>query len=146
MRRLVVAVAIVSLCLPLAVASAKGKKAAPDATIELKAGSVAAGVGFSWGSGTLKYKGKSYPISVTGLDVGSVGASEITASGKIYHLTKLEDFAGNYAAVEAGATVGGGGGAVTMKNQNGVTATIVATTRGLKFTVGASGVNMALKE
>jgi hypothetical protein len=132
--------------LPLAAASAKGKKASPDATIELKAGSVAAGVGLSWGSGTLHYKGKPYPISVTGLDVGSVGASEITATGKVYHLTKLEDLAGNYAAVEAGATVGGGGGTLAMKNQNGVVVKVVATTRGLKFTIGASGVSVALKQ
>jgi hypothetical protein len=146
MRRLVMAFAIVSLCLPLAAASAKGKKEAPSATITLKEGSVAAGVGLSWGSGTLTYKGKTYPISVSGLDVGSVGVSRITATGKVYDLHKLEDFAGNYTAASAGATVGGGGGAAIMKNQNGVTVKLTATTRGLKFTVAASGVSMALKE
>ena len=145
MRRLAVAFALVTLCLPVVPASAKGKSA-PDATIQLKGGSVAAGIGLSWGHGTLTYKGKAHPISVSGLDVGSVGVSEITASGKVYHLKKLEDFNGNYAAVEAGTTVGGGGGAVTMKNQNGVTITLIATTRGVKFTVGASGVTMELKK
>ena len=47
MRRFVMAFAIVSLCLPLAAASAKGKKEAPSATITLKEGSVAAGIGLS---------------------------------------------------------------------------------------------------
>lgn len=60
-----------------------------------------------------------YPITVDGLSAGSVGATDITASGKVYHLKKLEDFEGNYAAVRTGATVGGGGSVATMRNQNG---------------------------
>src|SRR5215470_4707735 len=133
MRRLVIALGIVSLCLPLSVAGAKGKEA-PSATIKLSAGSVAAGIGVSWGSGTLTYHGKSHPISVTGLDVGSVGASKLTATGNVYHLKKLEDFDGNYAAAEASAVVGGGGGGLAMQNQNGVVVKLGATARGVKLT------------
>src|SRR6266498_3986467 len=44
----------------------------PDAILRLKGGSFAAGIGFSWGSGTLTYKGKDYPVSVNGLSVGKV--------------------------------------------------------------------------
>jgi hypothetical protein len=73
----------------------------PDATISLSADSVAAGIGISWGSGSLTYKGKTYPISVEGLSVGDAGISKITASGKVYGLNKLEDFNGNYAGVPA---------------------------------------------
>jgi hypothetical protein len=145
MRRLLVALGIVSLCLPLSMAGAKGK-AAPSATIKLSAGSVAAGVGVSWGSGTLTYHGKSHPISVSGLDVGSVGASKVSASGSVYHLNKLEDFDGNYTAVEAGATVGGGGKVTAMQNQNGVVVHLSSTTRGVSLTLGASGVKMELKK
>jgi hypothetical protein len=145
MRRVLLALGIVSLCLPLALAGAK-EKAKPDGTIKLSAGSVAVGIGVSWGSGTLSYQGKSYPISVSGLDVGSVGASKITASGSVYHLKSLADFDGNYTAAEAGATVGGGGGALAMKNQNGVVVKLGATTRGVKLTLGASGVKMEIKK
>ncbi len=42
----------------------------PDATLRLSSKAVAAGVGFSWGKGTLTYKGKDYPISVKGLSLG----------------------------------------------------------------------------
>ena len=117
----------------------------PDATVQFTEGSVAAGIGFSWGSGTLHYKGKKYPISVDGLSVGAVGASSISASGKVYHLKKLEDFDGTYAAAGAGATVGGGGGVATMRNQNGVVIDSVSTTQGLKVAIGAGGVKMAIK-
>ena len=114
----------------------------PDATIQLSGGTVAAGIGYSWASGTLIYKGKHYPISVDGLSVGSVGAESATATGKVYHLKSVSDFDGTYASVGAGATVGGGAAVATMKNQNGVVVDLGSTARGLKFNLSASGVNM----
>ena len=126
--------------------TALAKAKAPDATLQLSEGSVAAGLGFSWGSGTLTYKGKRYPVSVDGLTVGSVGISRASASGSVYHLNKLEDFNGTYTAVGAGATVGGGGSIATMQNQNGVRITLRSTSRGVKFTLGASGVSMNIKQ
>ncbi|HME68865.1 MAG TPA: DUF1134 domain-containing protein [Myxococcota bacterium] len=130
------------LCVP----SAHAAKAKPDATVELSGGSVAAGIGYSWGSGTLTYKGAKYPITVDGLSAGSVGATNVTASGKVYHLKKLADFEGNYTAVSAGATVGGGGSVSNMQNQNGVVIHMVSTTQGLKFSLAAGGVKMQLKK
>jgi hypothetical protein len=118
----------------------------PDATLELKGGSVAAGIGFSWASGTLTYQGKKHEVTVDGLSVGDVGVSKVSASGKVYGLKKLSDFDGNYSAVAAGATVGGGGSASTMRNQNGVTIDLLSTSQGLKFTFAASGVSMKIKK
>jgi hypothetical protein len=37
----------------------KGTEAAPDATLTFSGGSVAVGIGYSWGSGTLTYKARS---------------------------------------------------------------------------------------
>jgi hypothetical protein len=118
----------------------------PDATISLSADSVAAGIGISWGSGSLTYKEKTYPISVEGLSIGSAGISKITASGKVYGLKKLEDFNGNYTGLAAGATVAGGGAVSAMQNQNGVRVELVTTSQGLKFTLGAKGVDMKIKQ
>ena len=138
---LVVAAAV---SLPFSTALAKASR--PDATLQLNQGSVAAGIGFSWGGGTLTYRGKRYPVSVDGLTVGSVGISRASASGSVYHLRKLEDFNGTYTAVGAGATVGGGGSIATMQNQNGVRITLRSTSRGVKFTLGASGVSLNIKQ
>jgi hypothetical protein len=77
------------------------------------------GVGFSWGSGVLTYRGRTYPVQVEGLSVGEMGVTRATAKGEVSHLAKLADFAGNYAAVGAGATAGGGAGTTVMRNQNG---------------------------
>jgi hypothetical protein len=143
-RRLAIVMTTV-FCLAIGLAGAEEAKQ-PDATLRLRAGSVAAGVGISWGKGTLTYKGKDYPVSVDGLTVGKVGVSEIEASGKVYNLKKLEDFNGNYTSAGAGMTVGGGGGGVAMVNQNGVRVDLVATTQGLDIAIAASGVDMKIKE
>ena len=55
----------------------------PDAIIELSGGSVSAGIGYSWGSGTLIFQGKRYPLNVSGLSIGSVGISDYTAAGNV---------------------------------------------------------------
>jgi hypothetical protein len=116
-----------------------------DGTVELSTGSVAAGVGFSWGGGTLTFMGKKYPFKVDGLSVGSVGITNATAVGKVYNLKDVADFAGNFSALSVGMTVGGGGTGLTMKNQKGVILDIVSTEQGVNFTLAASGLKIELK-
>ena len=118
----------------------------PDATLHLTTGSVAVGIGYTWGKGVLTYQGKEYPFSIDGLSVVDVGISKAEANGRVYNLTKLEDFNGNYAGVTAGATVAGGGGATTVRNQNGVVIDLLGTTVGLKFKLSVDGVKMTLKK
>src|SRR5512136_874023 len=125
-------------------ALAEDKK--PDATLQLTEGQVGIGIGFSWGSGTLTYKGKEYPVKVEGLSVLDVGITKAKAAGKVYNLKKLEDFNGNYTAAAAEGTLGGGAGAATMKNQNGVVINLVTTTQGINLKLAPSGVNLMLKK
>jgi hypothetical protein len=122
------------------------KEGKPDATLRLSGKSVAAGIGFSWGKGTLTYKGKDYPISVNGLSLGKVGITGASASGEVYNLKKLKNFDGNYTAAGAGMTVAGGRSAVTMSNQNGVRVRLISSTRGVDVTLGGGGVEMRLKK
>ena len=137
---------IAALGLGAAGANAEEKKEKPSATLKLESKSVAVGVGFSWGEGTLRYEGKTYPIEVDGLTVGQVGATSVSATGDVYHLKKLSDFDGTYAAVTGGATIGGGGGGLAMRNQNGVVIEITGTSQGVNLTAGVSGVKLAVKK
>jgi hypothetical protein len=118
----------------------------PDAKVRITGKSVAAGVGFSWGSGVLTYQGKDYPFSVSGLSAGNIGVSGATLSGEVFNLKNIDDFNGNYTSAGAGATVAGGGGAMTMKNQNGVVMNVVGTTKGLSFKLGVDGMKVELKK
>jgi len=142
MRRFVMGVVVLgSLVAALAgLAAAQGK----NATLTLSDGSVAAGIGFSWGRGTLTYAGKTYPVKVEGLSVGEVGVTRATAKGVVSNLTKLEDFPGNYVAVGAGATAAGGAGVTVMRNQNGVVVELKSTTQGASLRLGTEGIRLSL--
>jgi len=144
MRRGMISVVMIGSLLVLASwALAQEKK--PSGTLKLSEGSVAVGIGFSWGSGVLTYEGKEYPFSVEGLSVADVGISRADATGVVYNLTQHTDFNGNYTAVTAGAAVGGGAGATTMRNQNGVVIDLIGTTQGVKFNLSVDGVRLTLK-
>jgi hypothetical protein len=116
----------------------------PTATIELSGGSVAAGVGYTWGSGTLIFEGKEYPLKVAGISILHVGVSEYTASGTVYNLKSLQDINGIYTAVSAGAAIAGGASATAMKNSRGVLIQMVSTHAGLNFSLAAKGVKITL--
>lgn len=130
---------LVMLLNGLALAQAK-----TDGTLTLSEGSVAAGIGWSWGKGTLSYQGKTYPVKVEGLTVGEVGITRATATGKVSNLKKVEDFTGTFTAGSAGATVGGGAEATIMKNQNGVVIELKSTTQGASLKLGAQGLKLSL--
>jgi len=125
-------------------AGAQAKK--PDATVELTEGSVAVGIGWSWGKGTLIYKGKKYPVKVDGLSVGELGVNRATARGDVFDLKKLEDFDGTYTAGGVGGTIGGGAGASIMKNQNGVVIEMKSTTQGASLKLAASGIRLSVEK
>jgi hypothetical protein len=144
MNRTITSLAAVAL-LALSPGASLAQSDKPDATIDYSGGSVAVGIGYSWGQGVLHFKGKDYPFTVNGLDVVNVGASSIKATGQVYHLTKVSDFPGNYTAATAGATVAGGAAATAMKNQNGVVMELTATTQGLQFTLAPAGIAVALE-
>jgi hypothetical protein len=110
MRRALITLVAVGGLVALIGGLAEAQSKKPDATVELTEGSVAAGIGFSWGKGSLTYQGKKYPVKVTGLSVGEVGINRATASGSVFDLKKLEDFSGNYAAGGVEGTVGGAPG------------------------------------
>ena len=75
MRRGVIGLVAIGSLLSLLVGLALAQAKKPDATLALSEGTVAVGIGFSWGKGTLTYQGKTYPVKVQGLSVGEVGVS-----------------------------------------------------------------------
>ncbi len=118
----------------------------PDATIRFSGGSVSAGIGYSWGSGTLSYQGKEYPFSIEGVSFPVVGGSSVSASGNVYHLKNLKDFNGNFVAATAEATVGMGAGATAMRNEQGVIINLLSTTLGLEFKLATAAVKVSLSK
>jgi hypothetical protein len=142
-------IGLVALGLTAGVAGAtehEKKSATPDGTIEFSGGSVAVGVGFTWGSGTVKFKGKTYKVKVEGLSAGEVGGTSVKASGNIYNLQRIEDIEGTFTAGAAGGTLAGGGTRATMKNEKGVEMKIESKTKGLSLKFAAEGVKVKLEQ
>src|SRR5438067_1465769 len=120
----------------------------PDATLRLSFSSVAVGVGFSSGSGTLTYKGKAYPVKVKGLSVGRVGITSSSAHGEVFNLKHLQDFNGHYdvgGAGTRGVTVGAGKSGTLMTNQAGVIVRISSTQQGVSVNATGGGVDIQLQ-
>jgi hypothetical protein len=107
--------------------------------------SVAAGVGASWGSGVLRFKGQRLLFKIDGLSVGSVGVSTISAVGNVYNMTRVSQFAGNYAAVGAGVTLAGGVAGLKMQNQSGVVINLYATQAGVQLNIGPQGFTISMR-
>jgi hypothetical protein len=120
----------------------------PDATLRLSGGSFALGIGFRWGSGTLTYKGKDYPVKVNGLSAGKVGMTGVSANGEVFNLKHLQDFNGHYnvgAAGTRGVTLGSGKAGTLMTNQAGVIVRLSATQKGVDVNATGGGVDMQLQ-
>ncbi|WP_146071301.1 hypothetical protein [Bosea lathyri] len=145
-RQTVVSVAaVLMLAAPAAAQSRSLGPSTGTVRIEqVQAGFIASG---EVGGGTLRFRGKSYPITVGGLGIGSIGASRTVASGSVYGLKNRSDFAGAYVQLKEGWAVGGqGGGNIWLRNDKGVTLRLAARRQGLQLSLGADGVVIGFKQ
>jgi len=121
--------------------------AAPSGTVNItlyKAGFI---VGGSGGNGTLKFKGKQYPVEIGGVSLGAtIGASKAELTGEVYNLKNPSDIEGTYAAVQAGVAVVGGGKVAELKNSKGVVLKVKGKQIGLELALDLSGMEVSLKK
>ena len=154
MRKLLLSV-FAGIFVPLIAAAADGASsppvaegAIPSAYVWLSGGSVAIGIGYSWGHGTLYYSKdqKQYKFKLSGVSVADVGAAGITAEGEVYNLKSPEDLSGSYSAVTAGVTIIEGGSVAYLKNDKGVVIKLHSQTGGLRFNLSANGMRITLQQ
>jgi hypothetical protein len=119
-----------------------------DATLRLSTGGFALGIGVNWGSGTLTYRGKEYPVKVKGLSVGRVGATSSSIYGEVFNLKHLQDLNGHYdigGAGTRGVTLGAGKTGTVMSNQAGVIVRISSTQSGIAVNATGGGMDLQLQ-
>ena len=103
-------------------------------------------IGGSAGHGTLTYRGKSYPLSVGGLDYGLLfGGSKTVLSGRVSNINKASDVTGVYAAAGAGLAVGKGVRAIVLTNPKGAVHELSGKQVGLMANVDLSGLAITMK-
>ena len=102
-------------------------------------------VGVGGGSGTLIFHGKSYPLKVGGLSVGTIGAAQAQLVGHARNLHNPEDIAGAYSAVTASVAVAGGGKVATLQNAKGVILELRGKQVGFELSAALSGLEISLR-
>jgi hypothetical protein len=118
----------------------------PDGTVDMRQVQVAYIGSAGGGSGTLFYQGGVFPFSIGGLGVGGIGASTIDATGEVYKLRGISQFAGAYAQARYGFVVGStSGGDLWMQNEAGVIMHLKAKRTGLMLSLGGDAVVISMK-
>lgn len=98
------------------------------------------------GGGTLQYQGKSYRFTVGGLGIGGFGISKMQATGDVYNMTELRQFAGAYGQARYGIAAGDKStGELWLQNTNGVLLSLKARRTGLALSLGADAVIIDFK-
>jgi hypothetical protein len=102
-------------------------------------------VGVGGGSGTLRYEGRTYRLSVGGIGLGSLGVAGVDLAGTASNLRSASDIAGTYGAAGAGATFVGGGQVATLQNERGVVLRLSGPQVGFQVSLGLGGMTIRLR-
>lgn len=102
-------------------------------------------VGAGGGTGALVFHGRTYPLSVGGLSVGTFGAATADVVGRAFNLRRAQDIVGTYTAVGAGVAIAGGATAARLRNQNGVVIEVRGRQIGLEASLNLSGMSVAMR-
>lgn len=136
---------LLALCLlglglvPAGAASADDLK--PTATVTIDQVQVAFLFSGNLGGGVLSFDAKTHEFTIGGLGVGGIGASSIKATGTVYNLKRLEDFAGAYGQARIGYALGTvSDGDLWLQNAKGVYIYLKAERKGLALSFGADAI------
>ncbi len=109
----------------------------------IKAGIV---IGGAIGSGTLTFRGRSYPLAIGGLSYGfTFGGSQTYLRGTVSNIDRPQDIEGVYGAAGAGGTIIRGPQAIVLTNQKGAVLQLAGTQTGLMVNLDLSGMGLSLK-
>jgi hypothetical protein len=93
------------------------------------------------GGGTLIVGGQKYSFSIGGLGVGGIGVSRMEATGTVYNLKNINEFAGGYVQGRYGIAVGSmSTGQLWLQNAKGVVLELKAKRTGLALSLGGDAV------
>jgi hypothetical protein len=108
----------------------------------VKAGFV---IGGAVGTGTLTFRGRTYPLSIGGLSYGfTFGGSQTYLRGRVSNIFRPQDIEGVYGAAGAGGTVIRGPQAIVLANQKGAVLELSGIQTGLMINLDLSGMGLSL--
>lgn len=102
-------------------------------------------VGVGGGSGTLNFRGRSYPLSIGGISVGTIGVAKAELVGRASNLRTASDITGAYTAVGASLAVAGGGKVARLQNSKGVVLELRGRQVGFEASLNLSGMEISMR-
>ena len=120
--------------------------APPSATVRVQEWTAAYYGSAAVGKGTIAYMGHHHRFTITGAGAGGDGMQKVSATGKVYNLNKLSDFAGTYRGVSNGLTLIEGKMHAKLTNDNGVVMYLAGETEGLASSVGVQAFEIRLSK
>ena len=138
---------LVAACLTLAgwQASAADQEKVLAGRVKIDSTQLAFIVSGQAGGGVLELKGKEYPFSIGGLGVGGIGVQHLSATGQVYNLKEVSQFAGTFVQIRSGITMGTGKGVLSLSNQNGVILELKSSNEGVALSSGADGMVVTMR-
>ena len=121
-----------------------GPSTPPAATVRIQEWSAAYYGSAAAGKGTLYYNGQRHHFTISGLGAGGMGGQKVTATGKVYNLNNLRDFAGTYRGISGGLTLIEGKMHAKLTNGNGVVMYLAGETEGLASSMGVQAFEVSL--
>lgn len=103
-------------------------------------------IGGTAGHGSLRFRGRTYPLSVGGIDYGLLfGGSKTVLRGRARNIRHASDVAGVYAAAGAGLAIGRGVRGIVLTNQNGAVLELSGRQVGLMANADLSGLAITMR-
>jgi hypothetical protein len=127
-----------------------GSSAPADAgtgTLRIRFAKAGLFVGAGAATGTLHFHGRTYPLSIRGVSVGTIGVALTRLTGHAHNLRYAGDIVGTYSAVSAGIAVVGGAKVARLRNSNGVVyLQLEGPQAGLELSIAAAGMTISLAD
>lgn len=118
----------------------------PSATVRITEWSAAYYGSAAEGKGTIYFNGERHHFAISGLGAGGAGGQKISATGKVYNLNNISDFAGTYQGVSRGLTLIEGKMHAKLTNGNGVVMYLAGETEGLASSLGVQAFTVNLTD
>jgi hypothetical protein len=144
-----VAIPLVPPAIAAGEAASKDKTSGPpSATVELASEQMRLIMGGTAGKGILHYKGADHPFTfkTASASLGAKAVTSVSATGEVYSLKRLADFAGEYTSISRTAMAGSAETTALYENDKGVVVHLRGTVKGVGLSMGGGMATIELIE
>jgi lipid-binding SYLF domain-containing protein len=138
--------AIVASCGMLTFGAVSPSHAQSTGSVRIEIVSAGFILGVESGRGTLTFRGRQYPLRISGISAGAtIGLSKTELIGTASGLRNVSDIEGTYTAGSASLAIAGGRRTAQLRNSRGVVMNLRGRQVGFEFSLDLSGMQVALR-